>query len=547
MEDEKNENDGDIEDPLADAIPENEGGEKIESKEEEFQLNFNLFQETRWGLLAAFLMFCIPDLRDLARKGELELPDEEKDVEEGASPTLIEKLVDLPITLEEISILYNRNKETITRERLKCEERAEMYGDALGAVEFRKWFGEEKQKEILSANQLVVFSDHHQENDIVYAISVSPVTKRISVIFRGSVTPKDFRQDAKALLSGIDNPVFDKYPGLTEELGVHLGFREYLFKEEDLSKVVHRPRMYRNIVRTTSTAVAKAADTLGFDQKRKSDTSDTNQGLKRGTLEKKKKTRKRDELEVPLKYDVILGQVLDLMEEYPDCRLYIAGHSLGGALSTLFSFLAAADSRVPGPVTCITSGAPKVGNIEFLRAYVAMERAGRIRCLQVANDQDPVPKAPPNGFMNPCHALFCQSRIFRHVGIHLELREAGYALYYPPKTEYWPGIFLCDCAKICKIWLWVLFVFPFISLCFTSCFVIAVPCTLWCIFKTLRVSRQHHTQVKYLTRLDYSQSDLERYYLDELNEMRWSRPRLRAPILHIYSNRTWYGKKMKKQ
>jgi len=123
--------------------------------------------------------------------------------------------------------------------------------------------------------------------------------------------------------------------------------------------------------------------------------------------------------------EVILEQVVSLLEEQPDNQLYISGHSLGGALATIFSLETAADERIPSPVTCITSGASKVGNIDFMLAYESLEKAKKLRCLHIANDRDPVTVVPPNGAFNPCHALLCQSRRFRHVGLRAILRRYG--------------------------------------------------------------------------------------------------------------------------
>jgi hypothetical protein len=75
-----------------------------------------------------------------------------------------------------------------------------------------------------------------------YCISLNNASKRVVISFRGSVTKKDFRQDSKAVLGRIDNPV--KADHLAEELGVHLGFREYLYNEEkQLAKALFLPNL----------------------------------------------------------------------------------------------------------------------------------------------------------------------------------------------------------------------------------------------------------------------------------------------------------------
>lgn len=71
------------------------------------------------------------------------------------------------------------------------------------------------------------------------------------------------------------------------------------------------------------------------------------------------------------KYEVILEMVAAVLKANPGHELYVCGFSLGGALALLLAFEAAAasDDFIPKPVTCITTGAPKVGNLDFLLAF----------------------------------------------------------------------------------------------------------------------------------------------------------------------------------
>jgi hypothetical protein len=54
---------------------------------------------------------------------------------------------------------------------------------------------------------LTHFVDHKSQEEIVHAVVVNSIKKRISIVFRGSVTNKDFLQDAKCAQQSLPNPV----------------------------------------------------------------------------------------------------------------------------------------------------------------------------------------------------------------------------------------------------------------------------------------------------------------------------------------------------
>lgn len=118
--------------------------------------------------------------------------------------------------------------------------------------------------------------------------------KRITVAFRGSVTPRDFLADASGSFDDLDNPL---NPDSKEKLGIHHGFNQY----------------------------------LNGSRKGKDDETPEN------------------------KYTEIMMKLKPLFDEHPDYRLYVTGHSLGASLAILFAVEAAASTSysVPKPVTCI--------------------------------------------------------------------------------------------------------------------------------------------------------------------------------------------------
>ena len=94
-----------------------------------------------------------------------------------------------------------------------------------------------------------------------------------------------------------------------------------------------------------------------------------------------------------------VGPVLDrLVEQNPGFKVYVTGHSLGGALATLFSFQLASNRKkypgIPSPITCISFASPKIGDESFCKAFQYLEERGEIRHLRVANENEPVTMVP---------------------------------------------------------------------------------------------------------------------------------------------------------
>lgn len=250
------------------------------------------------------------------------------------------------------------------------------------------------------------------------------------------------------------------------------------------------------------------------------------------------------------KYAAILEAASLVLRDHPDFHLYVTGHSLGGALATLFAFEAAAapDTVIPKPVTCVTTGAPKVGNLDFLRCfevssmrtrlvlwtlkrsltslfesvaalYQKLEAEKKLRCLRISNYRDVVTLSPPNGAFIPCFACFCQSKRFRHVGIRMKLFPDGHFLIaHPPRFYTCFGIMICDLLKTIR-----------------HIFYLFIICPLVCLCKnryTYTVYRQEHTQLAYSNRFKACKDDLEQLSLDQLYKERFARAKWRLPVLH---------------
>ena len=335
----------------------------------------NLFQEADELMLVALLMYTFTDLRALARQGKL----------------ADQSMLNLPITLEAALNTVEQNLQAIRAE----EAGHEMALAALQSIQERyntasphsnhsnnenntPWLNPFKLARTnhtkLEPATLTAFGDENSEKELVYGVGIDHFRKRITVAFRGSVTPSDFITDACIEFNRRDNPV--TLPDQPGTIGIHHGFDEYLLK------------------------------------RRKAEAC---------------------------KYDEIIEHVKKLFEGRKETyKLYVTGHSLGGALACLFAFeVAAASSNlgIPTPVTCVSVASPRVGDDHFQTAFTSLEQAGHVRHLRIVHAQDPVTMMPKTSsrktlaMLSPVmfvtlavkDALFTSSETYRHCGVKLRL------------------------------------------------------------------------------------------------------------------------------
>lgn len=222
------------------------------------------------------------------------------------------------------------------------------------------------------------FVDHNSQEELVHGVVINPIKKRITIIFRGSVTNKDFLQDVKCAQLQLENPVLkimsNKNP--TEEqmpskIRIHTGFHEYLFYQR------------------------KDTETTRLQE--------------------------------------ILDDAKALLRENPGFSLYMTGHSLGGALSTLCGFYAACDEELiqlaaHNRVVVYSIASPFCGNWKFRHAFQELERQRRLQHLRIANLEDMVtllPFAVPKAaFLSPALSMIQGAgNLYKHVGIKVQLKK----------------------------------------------------------------------------------------------------------------------------
>jgi len=239
-----------------------------------------------------------------------------------------------------------------------------------------------------SANDLVAKGDlflatyRSIQADIscVYGVVKDTYNKRIIITFRGSQAPDfsthDWRTNLDARLEKMDTPTLikDKMKGkLKEHILVHKGFYEYLFDNERIA------------------------------------------GEQR--------------------YDRIVDDIRPLMEK--GYSVYVTGHSLGAALSQLFSFELAGERGnsdwMPKPITCISYAAPRSGTSGYQTAVEHEEKDGLLRMLRINNAEDVVPTLPT-------WSVGWKKRTMKHVGINLRLNKKSYSIIHTTMTGTWNAI-----------------------------------------------------------------------------------------------------------
>lgn len=348
----------------------------------------NLYDESYEMILASILLYGIADLRTLSRDRLVEEP----------------RLLALPISSQEIVELVLQNKSKI--EQHIGEEWAQLYLDAFDSLSPDENNTAEGENNATEASEksteaalfdVVDIDDEYSEEELVYGICVDTARRRIIVIFRGCTTRNDWKVSAESFLTECPNPVVvinstnditpqqRHYHRQPKTIAIHSGFYRYLFD-----------------------------DRYSSDQNRHKN-----------------------------KFQTIIDKLHNLLlDSYPGYSIYVTGHSLGGALATVFAFEAAAASCQYnilnlGPITCFPIASPMVGNLAFETAFKELEYQGQLRCLRITNHFDIFTQLPDRtpfmyffaywfGFFyyltGSClWFLCCQHRVYRHVGMDLHL------------------------------------------------------------------------------------------------------------------------------
>ena len=106
----------------------------------------------------------------------------------------------------------------------------------------------------------------------------------------------------------------------------------------------------------------------------------------------------------------ITNELKQLLNENPDYEIYITGHSLGGALCTLYGY--ELSREITNKIIVVSFASPRVGNTPFKTAF---DKQPNLTHYRVTNKRDIVTAAPNINFT--------------HVGINITLTDKTYKVF----------------------------------------------------------------------------------------------------------------------
>ena len=129
-------------------------------------------------------------------------------------------------------------------------------------------------------------------------------------------------------------------------------------------------------------------------------------------------------------YEDLVQTIENLMIENPEYHVYITGHSLGAALSTLFGY-ELAHAFNDKKVVIVSFASPRVGNGAFRKTYDEKENLVHYR---ISNDRDVVTAAP---MIN-----------FHHIGVNISLTDSLMETFFNYDYNGWWRYSLFNCWRV---------------------------------------------------------------------------------------------------
>lgn len=178
-------------------------------------------------IIVALLIYTFADLRKMARDGKIKSDGLTK------HPITISQVMDAIRTHRKALEKEARIDEDDLQSRMKALKDIQKKQLSSSSLVGRMLRGSAKKKQTV----LTHFHDEKSTRGMVYGIAVNHIRKRITVIFRGSVTKQDFITDANLAQRKVNNPVAKVAMETPTTINIHTGFYQYLFKKDDTGRV----------------------------------------------------------------------------------------------------------------------------------------------------------------------------------------------------------------------------------------------------------------------------------------------------------------------
>ena len=107
----------------------------------------------------------------------------------------------------------------------------------------------------------------------------------------------------------------------------------------------------------------------------------------------------------------ITNELIELLSKNENYDIYITGHSLGAALSTLYGY--ELSRQLSNKITVVSFASPRIGNGSF---KVAFDKQENLKHYRISNKRDIVTAVPNINFT--------------HVGINITLTDSKYKIFY---------------------------------------------------------------------------------------------------------------------
>tara|TARA_B110000879_G_C11183015_1_gene519586 strand:+ start:4664 stop:5620 length:957 start_codon:yes stop_codon:yes gene_type:complete len=85
----------------------------------------------------------------------------------------------------------------------------------------------------------------------------------------------------------------------------------------------------------------------------------------------------------------IIAKIQSLLQEHPDYNIFVTGHSLGGALATLFGYILS--HTIENMITVVSFASPRIGNKPWQKSF---ENKSNLIHFRVCNNRDIVTSTP---------------------------------------------------------------------------------------------------------------------------------------------------------